>query len=266
MSDVTNFEAVEIDVSGPLALEARVVDASVALGPVLVRVVKRLVDIVVAGTLLVVLLPVIVGLAILVRLDSWGPSLFRCDRVGFRGRPLRMLKFRKMRSDAGGLPLTVAADDRFTGIGRFLARYKFDELPQLWHVLVGEMSIVGPRPEASEFVERYRGEFFGAILRVRPGIVGLSQIAFADESAVLEPGDPVGHYVAQILPQKVALDAMYARELSIGRDVAIFFWALVTVLLRKPVAVDRQTGAMNLRRRNHGSRAASRQASDRGDG
>jgi lipopolysaccharide/colanic/teichoic acid biosynthesis glycosyltransferase len=265
MSDVTPYEAAEIEVSGPLALEARVADARVALGPVLVRAVKRLADVVVAGTLLLVLLPVVVVLAILVRLDSRGPALFRCERVGFRGRPLRMLKFRKMVSDAGGLPLTVASDARFTGIGRFLARYKFDELPQLWHVLVGEMSIVGPRPESSEFVERYAGEFYGAILRVRPGIVGLSQIAFANESAVLEPGDPVGHYVARILPQKVALDAMYARELSIGRDVAIFFWALVTVLLRRPVAVNRQTGAMNLRHREHRASAAARQAGDRGD-
>jgi lipopolysaccharide/colanic/teichoic acid biosynthesis glycosyltransferase len=265
MSDVTNYEAAEVEGPGPLALEARVENARVTFGPVCVRAVKRSVDVAMAGTLLLVLLPVIVALAILVRLDSRGPSFFRCDRVGFRGRPLRMLKFRKMAADAGGLPLTTGSDDRFTRIGRFLAKYKLDELPQLWHVLVGEMSIVGPRPETSEFVERYASEFHGAILRVRPGIIGLSQIAFANESAVLDPADPVGHYVTRILPQKVALDAMYARELSIGRDIAIFLWAVVTVLWRRPVAVNRQTGAMNLRHRKHGSRTEPRQVSYQGD-
>jgi lipopolysaccharide/colanic/teichoic acid biosynthesis glycosyltransferase len=267
MSELGKFEGVEVEVSAPLALEAQtreaqVVDARVAFGRLIVRSVKRALDIALAGALLLVLLPVIVALAILVRLDSRGPVFYRCDRVGLRGRPFRMLKFRKMVSDAHGLPLTLASDDRFTRIGRFLARYKFDELPQLWNVLVGQMSIVGPRPETSEFVERYPGEFYGAILRVRPGIVGLSQIAFADESAVLDVADPVGHYVRRILPQKIALDAMYARELSIGRDMAIFFWALVTVLLRKPVAVHRETAAMNLRRRKHGSGAEPRPATD----
>jgi lipopolysaccharide/colanic/teichoic acid biosynthesis glycosyltransferase len=210
---------------------------------------------VIAGAILLVLLPLIVLLAILVRLDSPGPAFFQCDRVGFRGRPLRMLKFRKMVNDAHGRPLTTASDDRFTRIGRLLAKYKFDELPQLWHVVTGEMSIVGPRPETLDFVERYPREFYGAILRVRPGIIGPSQIAFADESAVLAGDDPVAYYLGRILPQKVALDTMYAHDPSIRRDVAIFFWAVVTVILRRPVAVNRQTGAMNLRRRKRGPAA-----------
>ena len=265
MAELTDFEAVDLDVSPPLALEARVADAKITLGPLVVRAVKRSADIVISGTLLLVLLPVVVVLAILVRLDSSGPSFFRCDRVGLRGRPLRMLKFRKMVSDADGLPLTMASDDRFTRIGGLLAKYKLDELPQLWHVLVGEMSLVGPRPETSEFVERHAPEFYGAILHVRPGIVGLSQIAFANETAVLEQADPVRHYLERILPQKVALDSRYARDLSIRQDMAIFFWAIVTVALRRPVAVNRQTGAMNLRHRRRGPRSEPRQASYEGD-
>jgi lipopolysaccharide/colanic/teichoic acid biosynthesis glycosyltransferase len=169
-----------------------------------------------------------------------------------------MLKFRKMVCGASGLPLTKAADERFTRIGRLLAKFKLDELPQLWHVVVGEMSLIGPRPEAREFVERHADAFYGSILCVRPGIVGLSQIAFANESAVLEPADPVRHYLERILPQKLALDVMYARRLSLRQDLTIFFWALVTVALRRPVAVNRDTGAMHLRHRarapkaNHG--------------
>lgn len=264
MPGLTDYEAMNLGASPLIGLEAPVMNANPTVGHLVVKAIKRSVDIVVAAAVLLVLLPVLVTIGILIRLDSPGPIFFRCDRVGFRGRQLRMLKFRKMRSDARGLPLTTASDERFTRIGRFLSKYKFDELPQLWHVLVGEMSIIGPRPETREFVERHAAAFDGAILRVRPGIVGLSQIAFANESAILEPADPMRHYLERILPQKVALDAMYARNLSIGRDMAIFFWAVVTVLLRRPVAVNRRTGAMNIRRRRDDGTTALRRASYRG--
>ena len=135
-----------------------------------IAVAKRALDLVVSAVLLALLLPFIVVLAILVRLDSPGPVFYRCDRVGYRGRPLRMIKFRKMVCDAAGPPLTKADDQRFTRIGRSLARYKLDELPQLWHVFRGEMSLVGPRPESPEFVERYAADYYGRILTVKPGI------------------------------------------------------------------------------------------------
>jgi lipopolysaccharide/colanic/teichoic acid biosynthesis glycosyltransferase len=245
MTDLTEYEAVNFGISPVIGLEA----PTAGIDQLLVRAVKRSMDIVIALALLLFLLPLLITLAVLIRLDSRGPCFFRCDRVGFRGRPLRMLKFRKMRGDASGRPLTTASDERFTRIGHLLAKYKFDELPQLWHVLVGEMSIVGPRPETREFVERHAAAYDGTILRVRPGIVGLSQIAFANESAILEPSDPVRHYLERILPQKIELDSLYARQLSIREDLAILFWGAVTVLLRRPVAVNRQTGSMNLRRR-----------------
>lgn len=264
MPEFTDSDAVNLGASTLIGLEAQVVHAQAGLDRLVVNAIKRSVDIVASGVLLLVLLPLVIGLAILIRLDSGGPCFVRCDRVGFRGKPLRMLKFRKMRSDVGGLPLTIASDERFTRLGRFLAKYKFDELPQLWHVLIGEMSIIGPRPETREFVERHAAEFDESILRVRPGIVGLSQIAFASESAILEPSDPMRHYVERILPQKVALDSMYASNLSIRQDVAIFFWGVVTVLLRRPVAVNRNTGAMNLRHRKAAERTASSEASNRG--
>jgi lipopolysaccharide/colanic/teichoic acid biosynthesis glycosyltransferase len=213
------------------------------------RACKRLFDIVVTAGLLALLSPVLATLAVVVRIDSPGPAFFRCDRVGFRGRRLRMLKFRKMRADATGGPLTTAEDARFTRIGQFLAKYKLDELPQLWHVLIGEMSIVGPRPEDPKFVERKPVEFREEILSVRPGIIGLSQLAFAEESQILDARDPVGHYVERVFPQKVALDRMYAATRSMILDLRILFWAFVAVLFRQPVAVDRATGAMRIRRR-----------------
>ena len=108
---------------------------------------KRGLDVLVAVVALVLLAPVILLVALLVRLDSHGPAFFQAPRIGFGGRDLRMLKFRKMHHRAHGIPLTVDDDARFTRIGAILARFKLDELPQFWHVLRGEMSLVGPRPE-----------------------------------------------------------------------------------------------------------------------
>ena len=108
----------------------------------------RTLDAFIAAVLLLMLLPFILVSAIAVRLDSPGPAFFRVDRTGWRGGRLRMLKFRKMRNDATGPALTVGDDERFTRLGPLLAKLKLDELPQLWHVLTGDMSLVGPRPEA----------------------------------------------------------------------------------------------------------------------
>jgi lipopolysaccharide/colanic/teichoic acid biosynthesis glycosyltransferase len=217
-----------------------------------IAVAKRALDLVISGALLALLLPFIVVLAILVRLDSPGPAFYRCERVGYRGRRLQMIKFRKMVCDAAGPPLTKADDQRFTRIGRSLARYKLDELPQLWHVFRGEMSLVGPRPESPEFVQRFAADYYGRILTVKPGIFGYSQIAFAEESRVLDVEDPMGHYLGRILPQKVGLDCMYAACPSVLKDIQVLFWACVTVVFRKPVAVQRASGAMTIRRRHIG--------------
>ena len=210
---------------------------------------KRGIDIAGALVTLTVLSPVLLGTALLVRLDSPGPAFFRCDRVGYRGRRLRMLKYRKMVDGAAGAPLTSSGDARFTRVGALLAKLKLDELPQLWHVLTGAMSLVGPRPESAEFVERHPAAYGGHITTVRPGVFGLSQLAFAREGEVLDRDDPVAHYVDRILPQKVALDVLYVQRRSLALDARILFWSFVTVVLRRPVAVHRESGAMRLRRR-----------------
>jgi lipopolysaccharide/colanic/teichoic acid biosynthesis glycosyltransferase len=208
----------------------------------------RLFDALVAGTLLLALLPLILIAAVAVRLDSPGPAFFRVNRIGWRGDRLRMLKFRKMHSDASGPALTLDDDERFTRLGRLLAKLKLDEVPQLWHVFTGEMSLVGPRPEDAEFVNLHRGEY-STILSVRPGITGLSQLAFAEESNILDDDDPVRHYVGRILPQKVSLDVMYARERTLWLNLKILVWTMATVVMRRPVAVHRHSGAMTIRRR-----------------
>jgi lipopolysaccharide/colanic/teichoic acid biosynthesis glycosyltransferase len=215
---------------------------------VLRAAVKRVIDVAVAAAALVVLSPLFVLIAVLVVLDSPGSIFYRADRVGFRGKPLRMLKFRKMHPAAQGAALTTAHDDRFTRVGIWLARTKLDELPQLWHVLRGQMSLVGPRPESPSFVARFASDY-EVILTTRPGLTGYSQLAFAREGAILDPDDPQGHYVGRLLPQKVGLDRMYASRLSIRGDLRILVATFMTVFLNQPVAVHRGTGALTRRRR-----------------
>jgi lipopolysaccharide/colanic/teichoic acid biosynthesis glycosyltransferase len=233
--------------SGAIAVELPQVEERAPRGRFDAALIRAF-DVVVSLTLLLVLLPLIVVAAIAVRLDSSGPALFRCDRAGYRGRRLNMLKFRKMRDDADGPALTTDDDARFTRIGRLLAKLKIDEIPQLWHVLVGEMSLVGPRPEDVEFVVLHEREY-RTILGVRPGITGLSQIAFAEESRILDGDNPLDHYVEDILPQKVSLDVIYAERRSFLLNLRILFWTLAAVVMRRQVAVHRESAKMNLRKR-----------------
>jgi lipopolysaccharide/colanic/teichoic acid biosynthesis glycosyltransferase len=240
---------VDAQSNGVLALSA--LEGALDRAPLAARldaVAKRTLDVVVSLVALVALAPLILLVALLVRLDSHGPAFFAAPRVGHGGRELRMLKFRKMHHRARGIPLTVDDDDRFTRIGAILAKFKLDELPQFWHVLRGEMSLVGPRPETVDFVGHHR-EAYHEILAVRPGVFGFSQIAFVAEGRILDGDDPLSHYIADILPQKVKLDLMYARHRTLGLDLRIVFWSLVAVLLRRQVAVHRDSGRMNLRRR-----------------
>jgi lipopolysaccharide/colanic/teichoic acid biosynthesis glycosyltransferase/dTDP-glucose pyrophosphorylase len=210
----------------------------------------------VAFVLLVVLLPAFALLALAIKLDSRGSVVYGCRRIGKGGRAFTMLKFRKMRLHANGPMLTLGTDARFTRIGRFLAASKLDELPQLWNVLRGEMSLVGPRPEDPEFVALLPSEY-GVILRVRPGITGLTQLAFAKESRILDPDDRVGDYVRRLLPQKASIDRLYVDTRTFAMDLRILVWTVVAVLLRRDVAVHRATGALGVRRRPVVDEAAS---------
>jgi lipopolysaccharide/colanic/teichoic acid biosynthesis glycosyltransferase len=247
-SDSRSFD--EIVHCNALVLDGRVVaqERWEELSDALQAGVKRAVDITLSAVMLALALPLIALTALAVVIDSPGPVFYRARRVGRGGRPLRMLKFRKMHHNASGAPLTMPADARFTRIGRLLARTKIDELPQLWHVLRGDMSLIGPRPEDPGFVAE-RPDDYDEILQVRPGITGLSQIAFAEESEILCKVDPLSHYRSRIFPQKIHLDRMYAACPSVRMDLRILMWTAAAVLMRRQVAVHRQTGRMNLRRR-----------------
>jgi lipopolysaccharide/colanic/teichoic acid biosynthesis glycosyltransferase len=207
---------------------------------------KRALDITAAATLLLLLTPVIVVLAVAIKLESRGPVFYRCRRVGRYGSELEMLKFRKMYDGATGPALASASDERFTRIGSFLARTKLDEVPQLWNVLRGHMSLVGPRPEDPSFIALHRDDY-EQILNVRPGITGYCQLAFARESEILDSNDRQKHYVERILPQKVRLDCLYAAERSFTVDLRILWWTAMAVVLSREVAVNRETGRLGRR-------------------
>ena len=210
---------------------------------------SRLLDIAITAVALVVLSPLIVLVALAVKLESRGPVFYRCERVGRGGRSFAMLKFRKMRDGVGnGTPLTAMHDDRLTRIGGLLAKTKIDEIPQLWNVVRGAMSLVGPRPEDRAFVQLH-AEQYALILCVRPGITGLTQLAFVKEAEILAVNDRINDYVDRILPQKMRLDRLYVEKRSVRMDLQILAWTLAALVPRKDAAVHRETGRLSLRHR-----------------
>jgi lipopolysaccharide/colanic/teichoic acid biosynthesis glycosyltransferase len=210
-------------------------------------VLSRAVDIVAALILGVVTLPITVVVAIAIVIDSRGGVLYRATRVGYRGGTFSMLKFRKMRSDASGPRITVAGDERFSRVGRFLAASKLDELPQLWNVLRGEMTLVGPRPEDPHYVALYPGEY-EKILSVRPGMTGLAQIQYRDEASLLLGEDYEELYSSRLLPAKITIDRYYAERRSLRLDLQIMFWTIVAVLRGACVEHHPLTDAIHFRR------------------
>ncbi len=209
---------------------------------------KRTFDLVVAGLLLALLLPVFGLIALAVVVESRGPVFYPCPRVGRFGREFAMLKFRKMHHNASGSPLTGARDARFTRIGKVLSRTRLDELPQLLNVVRGQMSLVGPRPEDPRFVALDPARF-REIQMVRPGITGLSQLAFASEARLLDKPDPMAYYIERLLPAKAQIDILYARTSTIVTDLWVLFWTAAALVGRKEIAVWRDTGRMGVRRR-----------------
>jgi lipopolysaccharide/colanic/teichoic acid biosynthesis glycosyltransferase len=185
-------------------------------------VAKRGFDLVVAVLLLIVLSPVLITIAALIRIRDGSPVLFRQERVGRNSVPFRVLKFRTMRStDAPGAQVTIQGDTRITGVGRRLRAHRLDELPQLINVLKGDMSLVGPRPELARYVSLFPEEY-RQILALRPGITGPASVEFRNESELLAAyPDPERAYVEVILPQKIALALDYLRERSMLVDVKI---------------------------------------------
>jgi lipopolysaccharide/colanic/teichoic acid biosynthesis glycosyltransferase len=192
---------------------------------------KRVFDLLVATAALLLLAPLLVGVALLIKLDSPGPVFFRQERVGRYGVPFRIHKFRTMREGAAGLAITVGADPRITRAGTFLRRTRLDELPQFIDVLQGTMSLVGPRPEVPRYVALYPPSLRERALAVRPGITDPVSLDYIDEAALLAAAaDPEREYVERILPVKVQRQAEYAERASLATDIAVL-WRTFRVLL-----------------------------------
>ncbi len=173
-----------------------------------------------AGVLLVVTGPLIVALALAIRVDTPGPAFFTGVRVGRGGAPFRIHKLRTMgwTPDAPGAAITSHADPRVTRIGRFIRQTHLDELPQLWDVVRGEMLLVGPRPEAPEYVD-LQDDRWRRILAVRPGITGPTQLAFRDEARLLDHSDPDATYRSLLLPAKMESDLAYVERRTWRTDI-----------------------------------------------
>lgn len=185
--------------------------------------IKRLFDITTSLIALILLLPLIIVVSILIMSDSKGGAFFHQIRVGQKGREFKLHKFRTMRpaAESSGQLTVGMRDSRITKIGYTLRRYKLDELPQLWNILVGEMSVVGPRPEVPKYVGMYNAEQ-RKVLNVRPGLTDYASIKYVNENEVLEKSsNPEKTYIEEIMPEKLQLNLKYIEEQSLITDLKI---------------------------------------------
>jgi lipopolysaccharide/colanic/teichoic acid biosynthesis glycosyltransferase len=201
--------------------------------------VRRLLDLALAGTGLLVAMPLLAALAVAVKLESPGPALFVQTRVGRNKRPFRILKLRTMTVDGDrSAQITATGDQRITRVGALLRRTKLDELPQLWNVVRGDMSIVGPRPEVPRYVERYRPEW-EALLRVRPGLTDLASLTFREEEHLLGLArDRERAYTEVVMPIKLRLALEGLEHSSVVDDLALIARTAAAVVRRRKSGVD----------------------------
>ena len=194
---------------------------------------KRLFDIIASGLGLIVLSPLFLILAIWIKLDSKGPVFYRQVRVGRHNKDFRIFKFRSMRvgSDKGSLVTIGGHDTRITRSGYFIRKFKFDELPQLINVFIGDMSLVGPRPEVRHYVDHWTPEQLH-VLDVRPGITDPASIKFRNENELMEQAeDPEKYYIEVIMQEKIRLYLEYVEKHSFFYDIALIFktfWVIVS--------------------------------------
>jgi len=192
---------------------------------------KRIFDIVSSLFGLIVLSPFMLIIAILIKLDSKGPIFFKQVRVTKNGREFKILKYRTMRVGSDKYSqITVGKDSRITKVGDFLRKYKLDEIPQLINVLIGDMSLVGPRPEVPKYVALYTEEQ-REILKVRAGITDYASIEFSNENDILaNETDPEKAYIEKIMPRKIELNKKYLSEISVMTDIKIILLTIKKIL------------------------------------
>ncbi|PIR39924.1 MAG: hypothetical protein COV35_00260 [Alphaproteobacteria bacterium CG11_big_fil_rev_8_21_14_0_20_39_49] len=194
---------------------------------------KRLFDLIASFIGLIILSPVFIIIAVLIKTDSKGEVFFRQVRVGRGEKPFRIFKFRTMsvHQKKGSLQITTGGDSRITKVGAFLRKYKIDELPQLINVLKGEMSLVGPRPEVPKYVKHYSSENRNIIFSVRPGITDLASIEYKNENDILAgESAPEKAYIEKILPEKLKYCREYVEKQSFMYDIKIIFKTLKAVV------------------------------------
>ena len=195
---------------------------------------KRIFDVVASGLGLLVLSPFFLLLAVWIKLDSAGPVFYRQVRVGRYNRNFRLFKFRSMRvgADKKGLITVGGRDPRVTRSGYFIRKYKLDELPQLINVLLGDMSLVGPRPEVRKYVEMYTSEQLH-VLDVRPGITDMASIRYRNENELLaEAEDPEAYYIREIMPDKLKINLEYVAKHSFWFDMNLIFKTITEVVTK----------------------------------
>lgn len=193
---------------------------------------KRAMDVFVALIALIAVVPIFVVAALGIKLTSPGPVFYRACRIGKNGQPFNMLKFRTMHIDSDrASAITAPGDSRIFGFGIWLRRLKVDELPQFWNILIGDMSLVGPRPEDPKIVERDYEGWMNETLLISPGVTGPGSVyGYIFGDALLDEADPEGSYVRNLLPPKLALERAYMERSSLRSDIGYIFLTLFAIV------------------------------------
>lgn len=195
-------------------------------------ILKRLFDILASLILLIIISPLFIIFSIMIKLDSKGPIMFKQNRVTENGRIFKIFKFRTMveNADKNGSQVTVENDDRVTKIGKFLRKFRLDEIPQLINILIGDMSFVGTRPEVPKYVELYTDEMKATLL-MKAGVTSLASIKFKDEEKLLQMDGNIDKiYIENILPQKMQYNLEYLKRFNFFYDIKLMFMTLFAVV------------------------------------
>jgi lipopolysaccharide/colanic/teichoic acid biosynthesis glycosyltransferase len=197
------------------------------------NILKRLFDIISSLLVLIVLTPLLLIIGLWIVIDSKGGAFYKQERIGKNKKPFGLYKFRSMRPDSDKKgQITIGNDDRITKVGKFIRKYKIDELPQLINILIGDMSVVGPRPEVKKYVDLYNDEQL-KVLSVKPGLSDYASIEYFDEQTILgKAKDPNKEYIEVVMPAKLKLNLKYIEDKSLLTDFKIIFKTLAKIIIK----------------------------------